>query len=782
MNCWDILGIQPTSDEREIRRAYAKKLKITRPEDDAEGYQALRAAFDQALELAPYQQTQAQISDWSWEEQTETQEQNAVILNRTLDEIIAEMTHCYQDRAQSFKTFFAQLDDWLDEIQSYPNTNLASLLLDFLRQNEVKTPSVWVSIDEKYSLKDSGLLSEQEIDALDEYYFFAPMRQQITRVATYFNYIIAQENSAAYFSNFWYYFQYETPLLTLVQYKKLRHYIAQVIKIYPKTLPEGLFEHWVERFNFSPARFEPKTTDVIDIRSPEHFIRYCERLCYQGSGEILARNWHKLRPYIHRFDFASQRKLQDYFRFLIDYRHLPSELATELQQFIDQVQDHLITESLTESTESQINSGDVLAHIQKTFKEQGEQGLNQSWAKISHLLTLLPLDETEEISHKCYVFLKENAIENPQVWANFSNHFGWHNDYRFAHYFNVDEIEQLQEKLKQAETLSNIEEQCPIAQKVIQRLKQSTRQKWVMNLYLLLIYPFARFELSTEKEDQLYRLEPKLPHIYDFVGAVRWGLNAVLWMLFLSFTVYNPVGKPIIQSFLLFAASFFVLFILSSIFMVIRNWITRKAPERSRLFYLFSGIILPILLGINLFTHTINIQFNTYLLVYSFITFIPVHSKQSLVYAACTFGLFLAANILPEEYAGAPTLFLIFTLAVLWININLATLYLSNKWTRILVYISMIFKLEAGGLKGLRTAPLLTLQSCLLWFIFLPNLAITFLACTQSLWLLSEFLLGGLLLLSPFQDNPMSLLFFYPAVFTAYLIQLTVKKWVVRRL
>ena len=48
MDCWEILQIAPTGDERAIRRAYAKLLKSTRPDDDAEGYQRLREAFDEA--------------------------------------------------------------------------------------------------------------------------------------------------------------------------------------------------------------------------------------------------------------------------------------------------------------------------------------------------------------------------------------------------------------------------------------------------------------------------------------------------------------------------------------------------------------------------------------------------------------------------------------------------------------------------------------------------------------------------------------------------------------
>jgi len=47
--CWGVLGMAPTEDEREIRRTYARLLKTTRPEDDAEAFQQLRTAFEDAL-------------------------------------------------------------------------------------------------------------------------------------------------------------------------------------------------------------------------------------------------------------------------------------------------------------------------------------------------------------------------------------------------------------------------------------------------------------------------------------------------------------------------------------------------------------------------------------------------------------------------------------------------------------------------------------------------------------------------------------------------------------
>jgi hypothetical protein len=49
MSCWQILGIECTSDSRTIKRAYAARLKETRPDQDPRGFQALREAYDRVL-------------------------------------------------------------------------------------------------------------------------------------------------------------------------------------------------------------------------------------------------------------------------------------------------------------------------------------------------------------------------------------------------------------------------------------------------------------------------------------------------------------------------------------------------------------------------------------------------------------------------------------------------------------------------------------------------------------------------------------------------------------
>ena len=54
-NIWERLGVEPTCDVRAIKRAYAKRLKEIRPDEDALAFQALREARDEALWSANFQ-------------------------------------------------------------------------------------------------------------------------------------------------------------------------------------------------------------------------------------------------------------------------------------------------------------------------------------------------------------------------------------------------------------------------------------------------------------------------------------------------------------------------------------------------------------------------------------------------------------------------------------------------------------------------------------------------------------------------------------------------------
>lgn len=62
MNAWEILGIEPTSDKKTIKRAYAKLLKQYHPEENPEEFKQIQAAYqqclhsDQEIESVPYEQ------------------------------------------------------------------------------------------------------------------------------------------------------------------------------------------------------------------------------------------------------------------------------------------------------------------------------------------------------------------------------------------------------------------------------------------------------------------------------------------------------------------------------------------------------------------------------------------------------------------------------------------------------------------------------------------------------------------------------------------------------
>ncbi|NCT82557.1 MAG: hypothetical protein GXC94_05395 [Comamonadaceae bacterium] len=57
---WALLGIAPTTEPGAIKKAYALKLKATRPDDDAQAYQALRAAYERVQQWLKWQQLQQQ--------------------------------------------------------------------------------------------------------------------------------------------------------------------------------------------------------------------------------------------------------------------------------------------------------------------------------------------------------------------------------------------------------------------------------------------------------------------------------------------------------------------------------------------------------------------------------------------------------------------------------------------------------------------------------------------------------------------------------------------------
>jgi len=89
MGAWAILGIAPTADVAAIRRAYARKLKLTRPDEDPDGFQCLVRARDAALGEA------AAIADPSPSDEAEVEEEE----KHEIAPVLATAHHIDTERA-----------------------------------------------------------------------------------------------------------------------------------------------------------------------------------------------------------------------------------------------------------------------------------------------------------------------------------------------------------------------------------------------------------------------------------------------------------------------------------------------------------------------------------------------------------------------------------------------------------------------------------------------------------------------------------------------------------
>ncbi|WP_286828097.1 MULTISPECIES: RDD family protein [Kordiimonas] len=62
---WSNLGIEPTENTRDIKKAYAQRLKSTRPDEHPEAFKTLHDAYKRALQLAEL--GDAPEDDWDWD-------------------------------------------------------------------------------------------------------------------------------------------------------------------------------------------------------------------------------------------------------------------------------------------------------------------------------------------------------------------------------------------------------------------------------------------------------------------------------------------------------------------------------------------------------------------------------------------------------------------------------------------------------------------------------------------------------------------------------------------
>lgn len=138
MNCWEILGLPPGAEERDIKRRYAQRVKNCRPEDDPEGWQQLHDAYEQALGY--HDEVHGQEED----EEHPVNLPGAVVHPRSLMRFRAPFSHPLPDiavKSEEEFTWHAVLDKLFEENEATPELAPMQLAkaLSFLAKNDLSS-------------------------------------------------------------------------------------------------------------------------------------------------------------------------------------------------------------------------------------------------------------------------------------------------------------------------------------------------------------------------------------------------------------------------------------------------------------------------------------------------------------------------------------------------------------------------------------------------------------------------------------------------------------------
>ena len=378
MDCWHILQIAPTSDERAIKRAYAKLLKTTRPDDDAEGYQRLREAFDEALAIAPYIESET-APEWSFPASERLPENERSEFRQNEQREFRQNERIEFGQADSHHTLPSWQASNPDEHHAYRFSG--SPHPDTTENERLPENGNPPEAGEHFSGSPHPGAEEEENESPPEAFVY-PFDPDIGDTFSGSLNPYGSDPCAPLLSNIETYFTRGGTAELEVAWPHIRERLEQ--------LPLGE----TENASYQLADF---------LRT--HKINDC-MLWAQWSDYF---GWH--RPDIRNNIFTPAELEQ-----IKEYRRIAARLAKHRAQ--------------TQHTQTFVppigqTTAQLLAYWRQWFKQGGSEELLRRWPETSRILDNVPPQERSDVAAACLDFLHHNQIRHPLLWAHLADYPGW---------------------------------------------------------------------------------------------------------------------------------------------------------------------------------------------------------------------------------------------------------------------------------------------------------------------------------------------------------------------
>ncbi|MEG9489982.1 J domain-containing protein [Mannheimia indoligenes] len=451
---------------------------------------------------------------------------------------------------------------------------------------------------------------------------------------------------------------------------------------------------------------------------------------------------------------------------------------------------------LAEQDDELYYSGEfIFHHIAELYQEAGEQGLLNEWDSIQEqLLARMAFGEQEGLAFNLFLFLKNNDIEHPIIWKQWSEYFGWLSDYHSADYIFADDRELLQSKLEAANQYlwgdsgyapvkaDITDHHFPLAQAFVNYLQKGGSRILAL-FYAMLITPTISQETNKPLRYHLMSKNKTLDWLYDYAFILRFFWPLILFGI-VVFTRNENNILYITFSLALYSA---VLLMFGLLMLAIISWVVKCLPrwlyQYRMIWELLSAFLLPfIIVGLAFFNEYRYIAFTSFVIWFvSYFTFIRQFNAKSI---GCSIPLIIMMVMLAIPENLDPSVRSLALLgALLWLNANLfLEARFPNITQRMLDEIHQPFQ-QISYDKALLLLPVKILKSALLWLFFIPLNCGRFLEKSGGYATLVEIglvALFGVLYLSQYSD--LSYLLFYPISYLVYFNYKLLEKWVFKQL